>query len=392
MTTALRRLLRTLTTDSVNLGHRGRLLAVCACFIAIFSAAVLAGAYRHTLATPILIASMGASAVILFIIPNSPLAQPWPLVGGHLVSALIGIICARLIADAALASACAAGGSVFAMLLLRCLHPPGTATALTPVMASQTVSAPGYDFLLTPVGVNLAVMLVMAVALNRWLLGHRYPIPPARDNANGGNEPLAFVGYPEISEPQLARLLARMEMFVDVSTKDLSLLLAEAHKQNFIRRRGVITCADIMKTVPAVEYGTEVQDAWMLMHEQRLDALPVIDKSRRVIGLITRNDFFKFVKLTANDTVRAKFRAFIRRTPNVETDKPEAVGHIMSRPVAVLAEDAHIAELAPLMANNGYRQVPIVDSERRLTGMVYQGDLIAALYGGADDMAGAEHG
>lgn len=390
MIVALRRLLSSLTCDSVNLGYKGKLLAACACFVAILSAALLCEAYRYQSAAPILIASMGASAVILFIIPNSPLAQPWPLVGGHLVSALIGITCARLIPDAALASACAAGGSVLAMLLLRCLHPPGAATALTPVMASQAAATLDYDFVLMPVGVNVAVMLMMAVALNRWLLGHRYPIDPlpAPDHADRVAAAAMPVGYPDISQQQLAQILDRMEVFVDVSTRDLSLLLAEAHKQNFIRRRGVITCAAIMKTAVPVEYGTEVQDAWNLMCRKQLNALPVIDKSGRVIGLLTRNDFFKFVTVAKNETVLAKFQAFIRRTPNVATDKPEAVGHIMTRSVAVLPETAHIAELIPLMANQGYRQVPIVNSENRLIGMVEQTDLIAAMYGGAEDVAG----
>ena len=75
-------------------------------------------------AYPIIVASMGASAVILFIIPDSPLAQPWPLVGGQLVSAIIGIACAQLFTDTIFASACAVGGSVLVMLLLdACILP-----------------------------------------------------------------------------------------------------------------------------------------------------------------------------------------------------------------------------------------------------------------------------
>jgi CBS domain-containing membrane protein len=70
----------------------------------------------------------------------------------------------------------------------------------------------------------------------------------------------------------------------------------------------------------------------------------------------------------------------VHRTPDVSTTKPEAVGHLMATTVTVCSETAHIAELIPLMANNGHRQIPIVNYERRLVGIVYQADLIAALY------------
>ncbi|HEX7515607.1 MAG TPA: CBS domain-containing protein, partial [archaeon] len=82
-----------------------------------------------------------------------------------------------------------------------------------------------------------------------------------------------------------------------------------------------------------------------------------------------------------------KFRAFIRRTPNITTDKPESVGHIMTRAVSVLPESTHIADLISLMSNQGYRQIPIVNNENRLVGMVYQANLIAALYNESHDYA-----
>jgi CBS domain-containing membrane protein len=99
------------------------------------------------------------------------------------------------------------------------------------------------------------------------------------------------------------------------------------------------------------------------MHDEKLKAMPVIDRARRVIGIITWNDFFKFINVGANETFQEKFRAFIRRTPEISTDKPESVGHIMTSSVSVLPESTHIAELIPLMSNQGYQQIPIVNSE-----------------------------
>ncbi|MGZ3253432.1 MAG: HPP family protein [Burkholderiaceae bacterium] len=86
-------------------------------------------------ATAYLIAPMGASAVLLFCVPASPLAQPWSIIGGNLVSALIGVTCAKLFVDAPLLAAALAGClAIGAMFSLRCLHPPSGAVALTAVL------------------------------------------------------------------------------------------------------------------------------------------------------------------------------------------------------------------------------------------------------------------
>jgi CBS domain-containing membrane protein len=379
----LKQLFRFITVDPVNLSIKGKLLSVVSCFIAILIVAWVTQKSGVSAAYPIIVASMGASAVILFIMPGSPLAQPWPLVGGQLVSAMTGVVCAQVFTDTAFASACAVGGSVLIMLLFRCLHPPGAATALTPIMAGDPITSLGYGFVLMPVGLNVAIMLVMAIAINRWVLRYQYPsVSHPADNKKHKHsnliQPFQRTG---ISEQDMELALENMDMFMDVSAGDLSKLLTDAQMQSFKRYRGNITCADIMgKNVLTVEYGTEVEDAWRIMHDEKLKAMPVIDRARRVIGIITWNDFFKFINVGANETFQEKFRAFIRRTPNVTTDKPESVGHIMTSSVSVMPESTHIADLIPLMSNQGYRQIPIVNNENRLVGMVYQANLIAALY------------
>jgi CBS domain-containing membrane protein len=370
--------------DPVNLSLKGKLLSVVSCFIVILVIASVSQQFVLTPAYPILIASMGASAVILFIIPNSPLAQPWPLVGGQLVSTVIGVACAQQIPDTALASAYAVAGSVLAMLLLRCLHPPGAAAALAPVLGGYSISTLGYGFVLMPVGINVVAMLMMALVINRWLLRHEYPVgirkPSSRKNSHHGFivEPARHTG---VSEQDVELALQNRDTFMDVSSGDLSKLLTDVQKNSFKRHSGHNTCADIMVSDGlAVEYGTDVEEAWKLMHREKTKALPVIDKSRRVIGIITWHDFFKFITVNANETFQEKFLAFIRRTPDISTDKPESVGHIMTSPVTVLPESTHIADLIPLMSNQGYRQIPIINNENRLVGIVYQDNLIAALY------------
>ncbi len=368
--------IRFVIVDPVNLSLKGKFLSVIASFSAILIVALVTQQLSIAAAYPILVASMGASAVILFIIPHSPLAQPWPFVGGQLVSAIIGVACVQWFADTAIASACAVGGSILAMLLLRCLHPPGAATAMAPILAGDPISSLGYGFVLMPVGLNVIIMLVMAVAINRWLLRHDYPITPG--DKNSIVKPTQQTG---ISDQDLKLALQNMDTFMDVSPGDLRKLLTDAEAHSFKRFKGNITCADIMvRDVPAVEYGTDVEEAWNIMHKQKLKSMPVIDRARRVIGIITWNDFFKFVSLSPYESFQDKFRAFIRRTPDVSTDKPESVGHMMTTSVTVLPETTHIVDLVALMSTQGFRQIPIVNSENRLIGMVYQANLIAALY------------
>ena len=368
--------IRFIIVDPVNLSLKGKLLSVVSSFSAILIMALVTQRLSAGAAYPILVASMGASAVILFIIPHSPLAQPWPFVGGQLVSAIIGVACVQWFADTAIASACAVGGSILAMLLLRCLHPPGAATAMAPILAGYPISSLGYGFVLMPVGLNVIIMLVVAIVIHRWVLRHEYPIVPA--NKNSIVKPAQQTG---ISDQDLKLALENMDMFMDVSAGDLRKLLTDAEARSFKRIKGNITCADIMvRDVPAVEYGTEVEEAWNIMHKQKLKSMPVIDRARRVIGIITWNDFFKFVSLSPYENFQDKFRAFIRRTPDVSTNKPESVGHMMTTSVAVLPETTHIVDLVSLMSTQGFRQIPIVNNENRLVGMVYQANLIAALY------------
>lgn len=372
----IRQFIRFIIVDPVNLSLKGKLLSVVSSFSAILIMTLLTQKLSIGTAYPIIVASMGASAVILFIIPHSPLAQPWPFFGGQLISAIIGVACAQWFTGIAIASACAVGGSISAMLLLRCLHPPGAATALAPVLAGELIKSVGYGFVLMPVGLNAAIMLIMAIVINRWVLRHDYPI--VSGNKNTMVQSSQQTG---ISEQDLKLALENMDMFMDVSAGDLRKLLTDAEARSFKRFKGNITCADIMiRDVPAVEYGTEVEEAWNIMHKQKLKAMPVIDRARRVIGIITWNDFFKFINLSAYESFQDKFRAFIRRTPDVSTNKPESVGHMMTTSVNVLPENTHIVDLISLMSTQGFRQIPIVNSENRLVGMVYQANLIAALY------------
>ena len=112
--------------------------------------------------TPAVIASMGAAAVIVFQFPQSPAARVWPILGGHLVSALIGVTVSQLIPDRIIAGGVAVGLSLLAMAVLRCMHPPGGGTALVAVLGGAVIQDAGYRFVLFPTFINALLLAVFA--------------------------------------------------------------------------------------------------------------------------------------------------------------------------------------------------------------------------------------
>ncbi|MBB3910982.1 HPP family protein [Sphingomonas desiccabilis] len=179
---------------------------------------------------PLLVAPMGAAAVLVFVVPASPLAQPWSVVGGNIVSALVGVTAARFIPVPHLAAGVAVGGAILAMSLLRCLHPPGGAAALTAVVGGPVVVTAGYGFALVPVGLNAVLLMLAGVAFHR-LSGHSYPHRPV---------PVAPAAADTVPHPEdLDRALEDLGETFDVTREDLDLLFRRMeHHAKERRTRG----------------------------------------------------------------------------------------------------------------------------------------------------------
>jgi len=330
-----------------------------------------------TSALPLLIAPMGASAVLLFGVPSSPLAQPWSIIGGNLVAALIGVSSWKIFHDPLMSGAFAVSIAIGAMFALRCLHPPSGAVALTAVLGGPSIHALGFGFALAPVLANSAALLAVALAFNN-ISGRPYPHrhPPAK-SPESPPERLGFVAA------DLDAVLRDYNQVLDIDRDDLQSLFQQAEAHAYRRRMGEITIGDIMtRHVITAEFGTELQDAWSLMRQHRIKALPVIDRARRVVGIITQVDFMKQVDLDVYPSFDKRLKALIRRTASMSSDKPEVVGQLMSHPVQTAHADMHLVTLVPLLSGGGHSHIPVIDDERRLVGIVTQSDMVAALYQG----------
>jgi CBS-domain-containing membrane protein len=172
---SIKELLKIIGAVSHGTGHTEKFISAASSFIGIALTMWVSTHYLGMLGAVLIVASMGASAVLLFAVPHSPLAQPWPLIGGHTTAALIGVSCAQLIPNPLLAAPLCVALTIITMHYLRCLHPPGGGTALAAVIGGSEVHALGYQFVLTPVLLNATILLCTAIIVNYAFPWRRYP-------------------------------------------------------------------------------------------------------------------------------------------------------------------------------------------------------------------------
>ena len=312
-----------------------------------------------------MVSSLGASAVLLFGMPASPLAQPWPVLVGTVLSALVGAGVQMLIPDSAIACAVAVGLSVMLMVPLRCMHPPGAGFAAYVVLEHIN----GVSLVAFPIFFNVAVLLVCAVVYNA-LTGKRYPHPQHTlkriQQGQGG-----------VFAPQdLDAALSHYNQVLDISRADLEGLLHLAGRSAFNRNFGNLRCKDIMsQPVFAVEPGVSQKEAWALMRQERVKALPVVDGSAKVLGIVSIADFVREATFDAPEGMVQRLRHLVMGRRG-ESSKVE---DLMGTPARTVDASCLLVELVPLFSGGACHHLPVVDAENKLVGIVTQTDLIRAL-------------
>ena len=203
-----------------QIAHREKLISGLGGFIsiaAVFGVTRFLETELH--AQLLLIASMGASAVLLFAVPRSPLAQPWNVLGGHMVSALVGVAVLRVVPDPVLGGGLAVGLAITAMHYLNCLHPPGGATSAIPLLAGPAAMQDySWAFVLFPIGLGAGLMTLIAIAYNWPFAWRRYPARLAPPEAEQTAPPSP---YPDITHADFVAALSQIDTFMDISDDDL---------------------------------------------------------------------------------------------------------------------------------------------------------------------------
>lgn len=327
-----------------------------------------------------LLGPMGATAVILFALSHSPLAQPWPVIGSFGIAAVVGMASAWAIPHPWLAAGVALGTSIWLMARLNCIHPPGGALALVMVLeGAPTLAQAGLALEL--VAVNVFALLLSAVVVNNLVLRRQYPY---RTPGHGGKlhrtkdaEPLERTG---LNHADLESAVRALDTFVDVREGELVELYRLAVDHAFQRHIG-LTCGDIMsRDVVTVEFSTPLDEAWDLLRKHRVKALPVVDGYRHLIGLVTVGDYLRHLDDMRVANLATSLERLLRRTPGPTSAKAEVVGQIMSTAIHSAQTNTTVAELVHSLIERPMAHIPVLDEKRRVLGVVTQTDLIAAMY------------
>lgn len=220
-----------------------------------------------------IVASIAASAVLLFAVPHGALSQPWPVIGGHASSAFIGVSCSLYIPDQQLAIPIAVGGAVLVMYYLRCIHPPGGATALAAVVGGDAVQTLGYFYVLYPVVFSAVVIVLVAVGFNALFKWRRYPAHWFYKNYQVRKvEPSAR--ETELTQEDFFAAIQQHDSFIDITEEGLTDLL-ELAKQH--AEKSVIHPEEI---VPGRFYSNgKIGKKWSV--RQVVDASGPKDKTRK---------------------------------------------------------------------------------------------------------------
>lgn len=334
---------------------RSRLIACLGILLCVSVTGLInARLYDYTSHYVFLIAPVGASAVLLFVVPSSPMAQPWAIIGGNTISALVGVIVLQLVKEPLLAAGLAVALSVLAMSVTRSMHPPGGAIALTAVIGGKNVAEAGLLFPFTPVALDSALVVLFGFAFHK-LLKRPYPhFVPVVNQHQTQDTPTQMRGGPTAADIDAA--LAEMEESFDISREGLQALLRQIEMQTVLRNQAAgrqgPDCASIMsRHVVSVQVGDSGDYARGLLLKHNIRSLPVVDENNSLLGTVGLRELLK---------------------------GQGTVGTLMTEPPVARPQDGALS-LLPVLTNGRSHAVIITDANKKLLGLISQTDLLAAL-------------
>lgn len=208
-----------------SVSHAEKLASTLGGFVGIFLISWISFYFTGASGAALIVPSMGASAVLVFAVPHGKLSQPWALFGGQLSSAVVGVACYQLVPDMLfVASGLAVGLAIGTMHVLRCIHPPGGATALAAVIGSAQIHELGFGYVVTPVLINTVIIFATAVVFNNFFPWRRYPTSLMRFTdipVSHGEKSSRY-----IEKEYIERALSDIDLVVDLNVEDLQQIFA----------------------------------------------------------------------------------------------------------------------------------------------------------------------
>lgn len=301
---------------------------------------------------PLLVAPLGASAVLLFAVPSSPLAQLWPIIGGNVISALIGVSVARIVPDQILAIGFGVSLAIAAMSFARCLHPPGGAAALTAIIGGPEIAASGFVFPFVPVGLNSVLLVVLGIIFHR-LARRAYPhaavVALANVHHTSDVPPQMRAGF---RMEDIDKALEVLNETYDISAGDIEVLLRQVETQALRRSHDRLLCGEIMsRDVVTIGMQDDVKLAQMRLLNHNIRTLPVLDLQGKLTGTLGLREI-------SNSTGH--------------------VGKFMS-PATTASMVTPAISLISSLSDGVCHAVIVVDEEDFIEGVVTQTDLLSAL-------------
>lgn len=319
-----------------------------------------------------LIAPFGASAVLVYAVPNSPLAQPWSVVMGNTLSALVALGVLTALPQADWAVPLAVGLAIAVMLLARALHPPGGAVALLVALGGKA----DWLHILGLVAAGSCLLVAIGILWNR-AVGRVYPFrQPAQPGPHGTRDPApeARIG---LDPAELEHILEDYRQSANVGVADLARLVGAAEQAAAARRMEGFTAADIMsRDLVTVGPDAPLSQVADLFRARGFTSLPVVE-GERLLGVIFQIDLIR----RAREDAFRQHHSLIRALANLidsHRKRPPKAGEIMETGTPRITPDTPVGALLPLLADGGAEAVPVVDGPR-IVGIVTRTDLVSAL-------------
>ncbi|MFZ9200711.1 MAG: HPP family protein [Paracoccaceae bacterium] len=310
---------------------------------------VLAGAGGEALAHPLLIAPFGASALLIFVVPNSPLAQPWSVIVGNGLAAAVALLVLQLGLPPLATDGLAVLLAILAMALARALHPPSGAVALFTALVAPEASL---AYLWSPVILGSLGLVLAGMVWNR-AVGRVYPFRQPAPSPHGTTDPAPERRH--LPPPgALTELLSRLRLEANIGVEDLTRLITAAEAEAATRPLAGLTAQhlmshDLVTALPSTSLDVLAQQ----FHAHSFKTLPMVDTAGQYLGLVTQQALVGLANplLTAAD---------------------------LAHPTPYATYETPAADLVQRLADGREQAVPIVEAGR-LVGLVTRSDLIALL-------------